>query len=383
MVRAVVVCCVVAALACGGDERGRRERTAQLARCADAVERAAAAPPGDQVEVIARGCPAACGGLADWLAARALTRLRHGVESHAPGVASLAALLGGCMPRCDATAVAQVPASTRWVTLADTCGPDVLGIPRDQLHLGSEEWLALTEVARWIERTQRAGLSDPQVPTRVEHVTSASTFTLPPPTHPGVPATRFRMASRARRFVVAGDEVRIGTVPHVRLRSGRLEALAVPGAHPGQRVAIDQLGSAYAELAEDGDAPVLIAASTTSLARVLDLLTRLGVGRAELAVAGDVTFAHPVLLERRDMAVAAPEIHLEASGLAIRGFGDDRQTDWDHLDAELDHFAAVNAPVRAVELVAHPGATIGDLARLLDACVGARISSVIFAPVAY
>jgi hypothetical protein len=391
VVRLVVVSAAVAVLGCGGDERARRERGAQVAACADAVERAAAAPPGDQVEAIARGCPAACGGLADWLAARAATRLRPGVESYAPGIATLAALLGGCQPRCDASAVAQVPASTRWVTLADSCGTDPLGLPRDHLHFASEEWLALTEVARWIERSLRAGVADSQVPGRVEHVTSTSRFALPAPAYPDVPATRFRMTSRARQFIVVGDDLRLGTMPHVRLRGGRLEALAVPGAHPGQRVALDQLGAAYAEHSallsqqvSGGDAgPLVIAPASTSLARVLDLITRLGVGHAELAVAGDVAYAHPVLLERRDKAVAAPEIHLQPTGISIRGFGDDRDTDWDRLDAELDHFAAVNAPVRAVELVAHPAATLADLARLLDACVEARISAVIFAPVAY
>ena len=391
MVRFVVACAAVAAVGCGGDERGRRERTGQVAACADAVERAAAAPPGDQVETIARGCPAACAGLGDWLAARAATRLRPGVETYAPGVAALSALLGGCEPRCDASAVAQVPASTRWVTLADTCGADPLGLPRDHLHLASEEWLALTEVARWIERSLRAGVADSQVPGRVEHVTAASRFALPVPAFPDVPATRYRMTSRARQFIVVADDLRLGTMPHVRLRGGRLESLAVPGAHPGQRVALDQLGAAYAEhsallsqqVAGADAGPLVIAPASTPLARILDLITRLGVGHAELAVAGDVSYAHPVVLERRDKAVAAPEIHLQPAGVSIRGFGDDRDTSWDRLDAELDHFAAVNAPVRAVELVPHAAATVADLARILDACVEARISAVIFAPAAY
>lgn len=391
MVRFVVACAAVAVVGCGGDERGRRERGAQVAACADAVERAAATPPGDQVEAIARGCPAACGGLADWLAARAATRLRPGVEGYVPGIATLSALVGGCQPRCDPSVVEQVPASTRWVSLADSCGTEPLGLPRDHLHLASEEWLALTEVARWIERSLRAGVADSQVPGRVEHVTSASLFALPAPAYPDVPATRFRMSSRARQFIVAGDELRLGAVPHVRLRGGRLESLAVPGAHPGQRVALDQLGAAYAEhaavlsqqVSPADAAPLVIAPASTPLARVLDLITRLGVGHAEVAVAGDVSYAHPVLLERRDKAVAVPELHLQPAGVAIRGFGDDRETTWDHLDSELDHFAAVNAPVRAVELVPHPAATLADLAKVLDACVEARISAVIFAPVAY
>jgi hypothetical protein len=141
----------------------------------------------------------------------------------------------------------------------------------------------------------------------------------------------------------------------------------------------------YAEhaklLGTDGPpAPLVIADAATPIARVLDLITRVGATTAELAVAGDVTLAHPVILERRVSQFATPEVHLQPAGVLIRGFGDDRVADWDHLDAELDHFTAVNAPVRSLALVAGPTATAGDLARLLEACVVARVSTLIFAP---
>ena len=366
VVRLVVACCAVAVLGCRGDEQGRRERTAQLAACADAIERAGASPPGEQVEVIARGCPAACPELADWLSAHAAAEVRPGVEA-GPAPAGPGALA--------------------------SCGAAGLGPPPDLAHLASEEWLVLAVVARWIERTLRAGLSDAQVPGRLEHVTSAAVIALPAPAAPGTPASRFRMASGARQVVVIGDDLRLASAPHARLRGGRLEVLAFPGAHPGQRVALDQLGAVYTQhaelLAQQGPPagqpprPLVIAPAEARVADVLDVITRLGVGHAELAVAGDSASAHPVLLERRDKAVATPEIRVEPMGVLIRGFGDDRVTTWDGLEVELDHFAAVNAPVRSFELIAHQGATIADLVRVLDACVVARVSTVIFAPAAY
>jgi hypothetical protein len=118
------------------------------------------------------------------------------------------------------------------------------------------------------------------------------------------------------------------------------------------------------------------------VARLIDVLTRLGVEAAELAVAGDVTMAHPVLLQRQGQAVAHPEIRIDPGGrgLTIVGFGDDRAIGWDQLDAELDHFAAVNAPIRSMEIRPQPETTVEELVRVMDACVVARVSTLVFLP---
>ena len=331
------------AIACDGDRRGRGERRAQLATCADAIERAGAAAPGEQVELVARGCTPACPGLVEWLAARSAARVRPGVER-----------------------VVEVPPGA---ALAP-CAADG----------DSEEASALAAVARWVDATAE-DVDDGDLARRLEHVTSAATFTLPLPPAAAPPAARFRTPSRARQFVAIGPELRTGVVPHARLRGGRVERGTVAGAHPGQRVALDQLGAVFARHRSmlDGDpSPVLvIAAPDAALATVLEVITRLGVEHAELATDAG---AHPVLVARRGSAFAVPEVELTPTGAVIRGFGDDRVAVWDHLDAELDHFAAVNAPVRAVELRAHDRATVADLVRLLDAAVVARISAVLFEP---
>src|SRR6185312_13849960 len=100
--------------------------------------------------------------------------------------------------------------------------------------------------ARWLERETSAGLSDPQLPVRLEHVASSSTFTLPLPPI-AVPVSRFRSPTHARQFVSIGDEIRVGALPEVRLRGGRLEVVPVPGGYPGQRVEVDQVGAVLAE----------------------------------------------------------------------------------------------------------------------------------------
>src|SRR5687767_6831660 len=75
--RAVILFTLYGWLAgCGQDDRGRRERTDALVVCADALERSVGGPAGDQVEGVARGCPAACPGLAGWVTARAPGRIR-------------------------------------------------------------------------------------------------------------------------------------------------------------------------------------------------------------------------------------------------------------------------------------------------------------------
>lgn len=355
--RVVLVC--VALVACGGDDRAAQERAAQVAACTDAIERAGDAPPGEQVEVVARGCTAACDGLADWLAARGATRVR---------------------PRVHATDPVRPPTSA---ILVEACGP------RDApAELASDEARVLGAVAAWLGRALERGVADSQLPARVEHVTEGTYFALPLPAHPALPATRYWSPARGRRFVIVDDELRIGVAPHARIRGGRLEAPAVPGAYPGQRVERDRLAAAFEEHAEvlrqqgvpPVGVPLVIAAGDVPLARVLDIATRLGTATVEIAVAGESTLAHPVLLERRGTAVANPELHLTPTTITLRGFGDDRTTDRDHLAGELDHFAAVNAPVRAIELYPDATATVADLAIVLDACLQARISSVIFAP---
>jgi hypothetical protein len=110
------------------------------------------------------------------------------------------------------------------------------------------------------------------------------------------------------------DELRVGAVPHVRLRGGRLDVIPVPGAYPGQRVDPDQLGAVLAQHAEVlvqlgvpvTAPPLVIADSAMPLSRILDLITRLGVERAEVAVSGEVTHAHPVQLERPARRLAIP-----------------------------------------------------------------------------
>jgi hypothetical protein len=190
--------------------------------------------------------------------------------------------------------------------------------------------------------------------------------------------------------VTIDRELRVGALPHVRLRAGRLELLAVPGPYPGVRVEPDQIAAMFAQqgevLAREGGAaapaPLVLADSTAAVARILDVLIRLGVDHAELAVAGDVTMAHPVLLERQGRALAQPEIRIEpgGAGLTIVGFGDDRVVGWDQLPGELDHFAAVNAPIRAMEIRPQPDTTVAELVRVMDACVTARVSTLIFVP---
>jgi hypothetical protein len=379
----------IGTLGCGKPDRGRGERTAQLASCTDALEKAGSAPAGEQAEILARGCPATCDGLGAWLAAQAVLTVRPGVFAVASEPADapppLVALVAGCHTGCDAAAATgRVPAAMRWPALLDVCGADALGLPREQETLASEEGVVLAEVSRWIERTAHAGVSDAQLAARIEHVSLSSLFALPLPAHPGVPASRFRSPSHARQFVMLEDELRVGTVPHVRLRGGRLDVIAVPGAYPGQRVDVDQLAAVLAQHAEVlvqlgapvTAPPLVIADSAVPLSRILDLITRLGVDRD----LGADTHAHPVLLERPARRLAIPEIVLDDHGISLRGFGDDRQTDWDHLDAELDNFAAVNAPIRALELHALPGSSVADLVRILDACVIARISALVFVP---
>jgi hypothetical protein len=378
-----------AAVACGDADRGRAERTAALAACADAIDKAGAAAPGEQLEPIARGCAPACSGLGDWLTARAAASHRPGVQRDpSPGVSPpVVALVAGCARGCDAAGViGSVPTELLWPALIDRCGADSFGLPRDQPGLASEEWLVMSSVARWLERSLRAGVSDDQVPRRIEHVTGQRQIVLPLPVRPGLPESRFRAPSRARQFVAIGDGIRIGATPTARIRNGRVDLVAVPGADLGQRVDDDQVGPLYAQHADVLGAgpprpPLVLADRATPLTRVLDVITRIGVGAAELAVAGDVAHAHPVLLERQGSRFATPEIQLgEAGAITIRGFGDDRHTDWDHLTEELDHFAAINAPVRVIELHPHPATTIADLVRILDACVVARIAAIVFIP---
>lgn len=354
--RIIPVC--LALVACGGSDGAARDRAAQVAACTDAIERAGDAAPGEQVELVARGCTAACDGLAEWLAARAALRVR---------------------PRVVAVDPDRPPPPLPEACLAPGDAP---------ADLASDEARVLAIVARWLDGALERGVADPQLPARVEHVTERAAFVLPLPAHPGLPVARYRSPPRGHRFVLVDDELRVGVTPHGRLRGGRVELVTVPGAYPGQAVAPDQLAASFEQHAEllrqQGTPPVgvplVIARADLPLARVLGVVERLGTPTVELAVGGEATFAHPVVLERRGTAVANPELHLTAGAIALRGFGDDRTTDRDHLAGELDHFAAVNAPVRAIELHADATTTVADLALVLDACLQARISSVIYLP---
>ncbi|MCA9680109.1 MAG: hypothetical protein KC464_34070, partial [Myxococcales bacterium] len=285
--------------------------------------------------------------------------------------------------------VVDDPPPPTWPEVVAICGTDGVGVPADQPGLASAEWLVLLEVARWLERASAAGFDDRQVPARLEHVTSGSLFPLPPPSSDDLPRARSRQAPRASQFVSIGAQLRVGALSQARLRGGHLELLAVPGTYPGQVVDDQQLG---AVLAQHGDmltqltgrtppaAPLIVAAADVRLQRVLDVVTRLGAPQAEIAVAGPTAAAHPVVLERKAMQVGAPVIALGVDRIAIRGFGDDRVTDHAGLATELDHFAAVNAPVRALELHAHAGATLAELVALMDACWQARVEALVFVP---
>ncbi len=377
---------LVVLAACGGPDGRAKERTAQLATCADAVERAGAAAPGDQATALASGCRPACAGLADWLEAR------QGGARAGPTPSPAARLIAGCFPACarrlDGTATAT---PVDWAATTAQCGAEALHLPADQPQLASEDWLVLTAVARWLDGSVRAGVSDRQVASRVEHVSERAVFRLPLQAHAGLPATRHRRAPRAAQFLTIGpgEELRAGTLPHARLRGGRVELLAVPGPPPGQRVVLDELGGAVVQHAAmfaqvvgspPPETPLVLARADAPLSRLLAVVMRGGASEVEIAVAGPTTAAHPVVLQRLTTQAATPTIEIGVDGIAVRGFGDDRVTDRDHLAAELDHFAAINAPVRALELLAHPDATVADLAFIMDAAWGARVEALLFAP---
>lgn len=356
--RAAVVLLLLlgSAPSCREADDGRvRERTAQLATCADAIERAGAAAPGEQTPALAAGCGAACPGLADWLTARA--QPRPAAEVLTAGTSTAAArLIAGCFPACAQRLGAAPDGHQTWATTAAACGAD-LGLPADRPDLASSDWLVLTAVARWLDASARAGVSDPQLVERLVGVSERAVFRLPPPAAPGLPVTRHRRAPRAASTVALTSGA-AGAFAQARLHGGKVELVAPAAPPPGAAV-------------------LVLAAADAPLADLLDVVRRSPAPQLELAVSGATTGAHPVVLERLTTQVAAPTIELGATSFAIRGFGDDRVTDRAHLAEELDHFAAINAPVRALELHAHDGATVAELAFVMDAAWDARVEALL------
>jgi hypothetical protein len=428
---AVAIAAVVPALAalaalaaCRGGAEGRARRTHEVATCVDALERVPHLPPDMRLTAVARGCAPACPGLGPWAditdgaaeaaappgsvtrggaaaAPRSWRRDWKAGGGSAPAApaptldpdAATAALLDGCPPPCPAPRPAARDHDP-WSGWMARCGTSSLGLGKERAYLASADWWILARVAAWLDAAHARPLDDSQLPAQIEHATLRATFPLPLPARDpagryALPPSRHGHPSDARLYVIVGDaEVRAGAVPTARVRGAELDVRVGPGGDfPGQPVDEGQVGQVVAEdaalLGGDGARPpLLLIDERAPVARVASVFAQLEVGRGEVAVAADSARAHDVLLERASPEfAAAPLLVVRDAGapgaIAIRGFGDDRATTWAGLDDELDHFAAVNAPVRHIALVVEAPLTAAQLVAILDACAHARIASLI------
>ena len=390
---------IVAALAlaaCHGGARERAKRTHELQACTRALERAAQLAPEARLVAVARGCAPACAGLAPWAdatdgTATAPRSWRHdwmvgaGPVTADPGAAT-AALVDGCAPCMGA------PKGAAWPQVAAQCGPAAFGLGKDRAYLASTDWWILSRIAAWLGQTRGESLDDAQLAGETERAADHLTFALPLPARSAearyvLPSSALGRRTDARIYVVVGAQLRAGAVPLARLRGPDLDVRTGPGGDfPAQQVDDGQIGQVFAEDvalvgADGGDTarpPLLLIDEHATLARIAEVFASLGVARAEVAVGGDAALAHPVLLERASSETAAvPTLIVRADAIAIQGFGDDRTTTWAALPDELDHFAAVNAPVRRLALDAQAPLDAQQLVAILDACARAHVASIV------
>ncbi|HTJ43969.1 MAG TPA: hypothetical protein VL463_17810, partial [Kofleriaceae bacterium] len=308
--------------------------------------------------------------------------------------AATTALLEGCAPAC---AGPRPRGADVWTAIAARCGPGALGLGKERAYLASADWWILSRIATWIEATRAEPVDDKQLPAQIEHATQRAAFTLPLPARNldgryTLPPSRRGRRSDARIYlIVNAAEIRAGAVPIAHLRGPELAVAAgAGGGFPGSLVDEGQLGQVFAEdvalIGRDrGDAsvvPILLVDAHATVARVATVFAELGVSRAEIGVAGVAAEAHPVVIERATSEnAAAPSLVVHdpsgAGSIALQGFGDDRATTWAGLDDELDHFAAVNAPVRRLALVTDGTVTAQQLVQILDACARAHVASLV------
>jgi hypothetical protein len=388
----------VALAACHGGAERRAKRTRELQACTSALERAAQLGPQERLLAVARGCAPACAGLAPWAdatdgTATAPRSWRHdwmvgaGPAAVDPGAAT-AALVDGCSPCATARAHGET-----WPQIASRCGAGALGLGKERAYLASADWWILSRVAAWLAATRTEPLDDPQLAGETEHAADHANFALPLPAQSPdaryvLPASAVGRRTDARLYVIIGGaQLRAGAVPVARLRGPDLDVRTGPGGDfPAQQVDDGQIGQVFAEDAaligaDGGDAarpPILLVDQHTALARIAEVFAEIGVSRAEVGVGGDAALAHPVLLERASLDnAAAPSLIVRADAIAIQGFGDDRTTTWAGLPDELDHFAAVNAPVRRLALDAQVPLDARQLVAVLDACARAHVASLV------
>jgi hypothetical protein len=389
--------------ACGGGAERRAKRTHELAACVDALDRASQLGPEPRLIAAARGCAPACAGLATWadategtvLAPRSWRSDWKRTEPLAPDPdAATEVLLEGCAPACPG---ARPRGGNPWAAIASRCGPGALGLGKERAYLASADWWILSRIAAWLEAVRGEPVDDAQLPGLLERAAQRAAFTLPLPARNldgryTLPPSRLGRRSDARLYVIVNAaEVRAGAVPVARVRGPDLDVRTGPGGDfPGALVDDGQLGQVFAEDAAmiAGDRggpprpPLLLIDAHATVARVASVFAQLGVPRAEVGVAGDAARAHPVVLERASSENAAAPLLVvrDATGdgtIRIEGFGDDRTTTWAGLDDELDHFAAVNAPVRRIALGADVPVNATQLVAILDACARAHVASLV------
>lgn len=389
--------------ACGGGAERRAKRTHELATCVDALERAPQLGPQARLIAAARGCAPACPGLATWADATEGTviaprswRSDWKTPGGAPGPDAVAAtdvLLEGCPPPCTG---ARPQGGDPWAAIASKCGPAALGLGKERAYLASADWWILSRIAAWLETVRGERVDDAQLPGQLEHAIARAAFPLALPArnlegrYTLPPSSRGRRSDARIYVIVNAAEVRAGAVPVARLRGPDVDVRTGPGGDfPGQLVDDDRVGQVFAEdaavIGEPPGAarpPLLLVDAHATVARIAAVFAQLGVARAEIAVAGGAALAHPVVLERAstDNAAAPLVIVRDAAGdgtILLQGFGDDRTTTWAGLEDELDNFAAVNAPVRRLGLVADAGVNATQLVAILDACARAHVASIV------